>query len=291
MNTVNFKTYSYRLKINFAPTSKKKLHLFSLPQSNRYQIISHLKINGKSFKIVKETKWKNKVLLINNNQSSITFSLKSQSIKTKINKNFSLKSYDKITVPKIYLAPNYFINGLDPKIKSLAKKIIGEEKNLYQILKKLYQFTLSYLTYGKPTDSLYPYQQALKEKTTDCGGFSTFLASLLQSQNIPCRLVVGFLLPNNFFKKIFSVLNLRYLMLDDLLIHAWLEVLLPNKSFFPLDPAIEWRRIKSLTKRKGGFGFIPADRLIVSFGCEHKIKIRNKIYCIDLLQKPIKISV
>jgi transglutaminase-like putative cysteine protease len=136
---------------------------------------------------------------------------------------------------------------------------LGQETNLLTVVKKLYDFTLEYLTYGKPIDGLYPYSQALNEKITDCGGFSTFLASLLQSQNIPSRLVVGFLIKRrSFLKEILSIVNLpklifkfqklevRWLTLDDLLIHAWLEILLPDGGFFRSIPQLngEEKRLK-----------------------------------------------
>ncbi|GIW63360.1 MAG: hypothetical protein KatS3mg091_162 [Patescibacteria group bacterium] len=61
------------------------------------------------------------------------------------------------------------------------------------------------------------------------------------------------------------------------MMHAWLETQLPNKVWFPMDPSLEWKRKKGLTKRQGGFGYIPADRLVVSFGCDFDIKIGGKI--------------
>ncbi|MGB9883283.1 MAG: transglutaminase-like domain-containing protein [Microgenomates group bacterium] len=276
-----------KIKINLK-NNEKKLLVLSLPYSNHYQRISNLKIKiDKKYEIIEDKKWGNQILIIDkNSQLSLNFNLKSYSIKTEINTKFNLYSYSKINIPKIYLTPNRFINGEDPKIKKLAKTIVGKEKNLKKIIEKLYYFTLSYLTYGKPTDGLYSYKQALTEKITDCGGFSTFLASLLQSQGIPCRLVVGFIVSNNIWKKILSMLDVRSLMFHDLFMHVWLEVLLPDGSWFPLDSSIEWRRNKRLTKKQGGFGYIPTDRLVTSFGCDFKIKINNKNYQIDLLQKP-----
>jgi transglutaminase-like putative cysteine protease len=158
------------------------------------------------------------------------------------------------------------------------------------VVKKLYDFTLEYLTYGKPIDGLYPYSQALNEKITDCGGFSTFLSSLLQSKNIPARLVIGFIIKKNLFLDFLSTFNFCLLTFDSLLIHAWLEILLPDGSFFPLDPSIDWRRKKGLTKRQGGFGFIPDDRLVTSCGCDFDLNINGKNYKIDLLQKPILLN-
>jgi transglutaminase-like putative cysteine protease len=292
------KKYKISLGLDKSSTS-----LFSIPQSSHYHYVSNLKINALKYQLIEEKKWGNKVIVLKD-KSEINFTVKPFSFKSSINQKFTLSSYQnsyqKTKIPKVYLTPNRFINGKDTKIKSLAKKVLGQETNLLTVVKKLYDFTLEYLTYGKPIDGLYPYSQALNEKITDCGGFSTFLASLLQSKNIPSRLVVGFLIKRrSFLKEILSIVNLpklifkfkklevRWLTLGDLLIHAWLEILLPDGSFFPLDPSIEWRRKKGKTQRQGGFGFIPADRLVVSYGCDFDLNINGKNYKIDLLQKPI----
>jgi len=163
-----------------------------------------------------------------------------------------------------------------------------KDTSLLMMIKSLYIYTLDNLIYGKPIDNLYSYDQALTEKITDCGGFSTLLLSLLQSVNIPARLVVGFLIKEeNTFQKVFRTFNFALLTFDFLSMHVWVEVLLPDSTWFPLDPAVEWRRNRGLTKRQGGFGIIPADRLVVSHGQDFIIPHSNNIYKVDLLQNPL----
>jgi len=287
--------FLYQFKLNLPLFYKKQFIIFSLPQPSPYHQIFNLKINSQNFKIINEKNWGNKIVILNliqdpKQHNFISFKLKPFPFKFSINPSFTLSSYKKTKIPKIYLTPNRFINGKDEKIKSLAKKILGQEINLLTVVKKLYDFTLEYLTYGKPIEGLYPYSQALEEKTTDCGGFSTFLASLLQSKNIPSRLVVGFIIKKNIIKELFIKLHVTSYRLQDLLIHAWLEILLPDGGFFPLDPSIEWRRKKVKTQRQGGFGFIPADRLVISYGCDFELKVYGKVYKIDLLQKPLLVT-
>jgi len=281
---------SYYFKLKFSLPNKNNFSLFSLPQPSHYHQILNLKINSSNNQIINEKKWGNKVTVLKD-KSEITFTAKPFSFKSSINPNFTLLSYQKTKIPKIYLTPNRFINGNDQKIKSLAKKILGKEKNLLKVVKKLYDFTLNYLTYGQPIDGLYPYNQALNEKITDCGGFSTFLASLFQSQNIPSRLVVGFIIKKNFLIDFLSTFNFYFLTFNSLMMHAWLEILLPNNQWFPLDPSLDWRRKKGQTKRQGGFGFIANDRLVTSFGCDFELEIEGKNYKIDLLQQPAILNV
>jgi len=277
---------NYLFKLRFKNQNKI---IFSLPQSCLYHQILNLKINSKNYQIINEKKWGNRVVVLKN-KSEINFTVKPFSLKSSLNQKFFLSSYKKTKIPQIYLKPNQFINGKDQKIKSIAKKILGQETSLLKVVKRLYDFTLAYLIYGKPINGLYSYSQALNEKITDCGGFSTFLASLLQSQNIPSRLVVGFIIKKNIIKYLLIKLQLTSYGLQDLFMHAWLEVLLPDGSFFPLDPSIEWKRKKGKTQRQGGFGFIPADRLVTSYGCDFELKVYEEVHKIDLLQKPIIIT-
>lgn len=273
-----------RFQININKYLDKKYCLFALPQTNDYQTISDLSIAPQP-KIIKEKKWGNELALFTLNdvkdKIKISFQQKPKEIHKIIGSSFLLNSIQ----PKI--SPNSLINGKDKTIINITKKIIGTEKRIDIIAKKLYIFTLEYLTYGKPIEGLYPYSQALKERVTDCGGFSTFLLSLFQSVGIHGRLVVGFIVKESIYSKLFSNFEFCTLNFEFLIMHAWLEILLPDNSWFPMDPSVEWKRNKGLSKRKGGFGFIPADRLVVSYGEDFSINIKDKLYQIDIFQNPI----
>ncbi len=283
-------------KFNFQLNSLKNRGdyvIFALPQSNQYQRIEELSYNKKPLKIIREKRWNNRVAVFRLNdvkdKVGITFALTLKVVRAEIPSTLTLRSNPRET----FSAENYhfkadrLINGKDPAVIALVKDTVGERNNLKFLIKKLYDFTLEYLTYGNPMEGLYSYKQAMEERTTDCGGFSTFLASLLQSVGIPSRLAVGFLIRKNRIKDVFSMLHVTSCMFHDLLMHAWLEVLLPDGTMFPLDPSIEWRRAKRLTKREGGFGEIPADRLVLSYGQGFSFKIDKKRYNVDLLQYPI----
>lgn len=238
-----------QFKLTFGK-DKKKLVIFSLPQTNHYQTIQNQACIPAADQLIKD-KWKNCVgvfSLKNNKKIQIKFKSSSRVYSPKIDKRFSA---------------------------------------VLEIIRKEYCHTLDYLTYGNPVEGLHSYKQALDEKITDCGGFSTYLAWRLELKDISSRLVVGFLIKENLYSKLFSNFGFFSLNFEFLSMHAWLEVLLPNKIWMPLDPSIEWRRSKGLTKRGGGFGIIPADRLVTSFGQDFKIKMHDRIYRIDLLQNPV----
>lgn len=274
----------YRFKLEYKKKSRKNWLVFSYPQTNQYQTISNLSVAPQPYLVVKEDYFSNQIAVVDRPAVEIQFSHQPLAVAKQLSDSMEIGDCQNT----VLLRPSRFINGNDKRIKEMAKKIVGESKILNDVIKKLYDFSINYLTYGKPIDGLYPYTQALEEKITDCGGFSTFLSSLFQSLNIPARLVVGYLLKINSFNSIFSILNsTRLADLNSISMHAWLEVELPGKNFFPLDPSMEWRRVHGKTSRKGGFGYIPADRLVVSYGEDFDLKINDKTYKLDLLQKPV----
>lgn len=275
--------YSFKLKLK--KENRGNWLIFALPQTNHYQTITNLSVNPKPHLLIKEKHFSNQIAIFNKPSAELKFLYHSQEIKKQLSNEFEVGDYEN----NQSFRSSRFINGNDKKIKEMARQVINEHKTLNDVVNKLYYFSMNYLTYGKPIDGLYPYNQALKEKTTDCGGFSTFLASLLQSQGIPCRLVIGYLIKKNFLINFFSAFDLSLLTFNSLFIHTWLELKLPDNSWFPLDSSVEWRRTKGLSRRQGGFGHIPADRLVVSYGEDFNLEINGKIYQIDLLQKPFSL--
>jgi len=277
--------------LNF-PKSRGDYFIFSLPQSNNYQTIADINCLPAKHEIrtIDEKARFAHTLIINlndvNNNISVKFKAQLKAVKITPDFDFEIEDYNGPSFEK-FLKPDRFINGHDKNIKTLAEGNVKDSANVSEIITSLYNFTLQYLDYGKPNKDLHPYKQALIERTTDCGGFSTFLASLLQSAGIPSRLVVGFLVNKKPMTNILSIFDLCSLNFDLLIMHAWLEVLLPNNAWFPLDPSVEWRRNHHQSQRQGGFGYLPADRLVTSFGQDFKIKINNKVRVFDILQNPI----
>lgn len=271
---------TYRVELTLRQKGKKYV-VFALPETNQYQTIQNLSLRPSPIN-VNSDKWGNMATSFSLNDVgniSIKFMYSPKSVKKIIPDQFSLKDYKKGLHYALYYKSSRFVNGGDKTVQKLARSALNRQHlNLAKTATLLYELTLKYLTYGKPTEGLYPYSQALKEKITDCGGYSTFLLSLLQSIGIPGRLLVGFLLSK------YAVQDLSFGFFS---MHAWPEILLPDGTWFPVDPSIEWRRKKGLTKREGGFGEVPADRLVVSYGFDHEVKIDNKKYKIDIFQNPV----
>jgi len=275
---------SCRVQFSFGKKNNKHL-VFSLPQTNHYQEISNLSLEPKTPNLGFD-EWGNTVVIFTNT-AAIEFLYSSKNVEKSLEEKWKIDDYKSNKEIDFFLKPNRFINGKDEKILKLAHSLIKNEQNVLNIAKTLYDFVLNDLSYGKPTEGLYPYSQAVEEKVTDCGGFSTLLLSLFQSVGIPGRLVVGFLLKKNLQKKVLSMLHVTSYMFHDLVMHAWIEILLPDHSWFPMDASVEWKRNHNLSKRDGGFGKIPDDRLVTSFGQDFKITVDGKKHTIDLLQLPI----
>lgn len=275
---------SYRVRLSLKKKGGEYL-IFSLPQTNEYQEIMQFSVKPKPANLFFD-EWGNTAAVFSD-KTNVEFLYAPKHLNKSIDEKWTLHDYKRNKLIDFFLKPNRFISGKDEKVIKLSQSLIKKEQNVLKIAQTFYDFVLEYLSYGKPTEGLYPYTQALKEKVTDCGGFSTLLLSLFQSVGIPGWLVVGFLIKENIIHKILSTFDLSFLTFDSFSMHAWPEVLLPDDTWFPMDPSIEWKRTHGKSNRDGGFGKIPRDRLVTSFGQDFKFTIGNKKYVIDLLQLPI----
>lgn len=270
--------------IRVTPQQGRGTFFWSLPKTNDYQTISSVVIPKKA-NTLNDVYNNTLISYAPSGSEKISFSFIAKPVSKTISSSFTLEDYNKITIPPIYFNEDSFVNRKDEKIVALTKKIVGNEQHVSSIISSLYKHTISFLSYENPIDGLYPYSQALTNKQTDCGGYSTFLSSCLQSLGIPTRLVLGFVFTPRFYSSLpFITYSLR-----NFFMHAWLEVMLPDSSWFPLDPSVEWRRSNGFSKRQGGFGTFPADRLVVSKGHNLTLPAKVKTYHFDIIQKPLYI--
>lgn len=268
--------YSFSLSIS----SNASPILFPVPQTNHYQIISDLRSIPESERISLNSN--TSLTIFPKEGGSIVFSHTPLAIKLPL-QNVTISQKESSS----FFYEDTYINSKDLQMKKLADKWLLERsaKTPNEILKILYENTLEYLEYGNPISGLYSYTQALEEKKTDCGGFSTFLATLLQTQHIPCRLVVGYLYRNNLRAQLHRHV-LKQNTFTTITMHAWLEVQTEANSWFPLDASVDWRKRHSKSTREGGFGETRADRLVLSFGHNHQFTYKESTYQFPILQHP-----
>jgi hypothetical protein len=267
------------ISLTFTKKSSNYSWVFPIPTSNIYQRISHLQLPRFSKNV--QLDFGNKLMIVSAAQAcSLSFRQECQ----KESINWSLINLKKSADDSCFSKDQY-INYTDVKMQTLAKDWTAGEKDLKQIVFLLYEKTLNYLTYGQPIKGLNPYSQALKDQLTDCGGFSTFLVTLLQTQGLSSRLAVGYLFKDSWWQKVKKRFDIQ-LQWSDLQMHAWLEIETADSQWLALDPAIDWRYRHGLSKRFAAFANVPADRLLLSYGHNHHLKYLNENYSWPILQHP-----
>ena len=149
----------------------------------------------------------------------------------------------------------------------------NREQPTLRTLEVLYNQTLDYLTYGNPIPGLYSTIDALRLGCVDCGGFSTYLGALAQACGIPSRLVSGFWVGYHHNE-----------------MHAWVESLLPDGTWWPMDASVDWMRRRGRSRKHGGFGHIGSDRVVISVGTNHQLRYQGREYNVGMLQLPMLLN-
>jgi len=111
----------------------------------------------------------------------------------------------------------------DPYIRELARKIAGNEKNPYWIVRRIYEFLGDHLSYNlKPVGGWNPAPTVLKRGTASCSEYSYSIIALARSLGVPIRYV--------------GAVSLRGddASVDDVF-HRWTEVYLPPYGWIPFD--------------------------------------------------------
>ncbi|GEM_PF-700675 len=243
-------------------------------------------------------------------------------------KKFRLEDYQtNDPLYRLYIRHNRHIPGNEDRFKKLAKNIIGEETDIRKIISLLNEYVINNLNYGNPIEGLYTADDAVTKKQVDCGGFDTLLATLCISLGIPARIVSGFwagygenracletLFRRNIprfssesrsaqrrcslayseegwaacSRKYRCACRIRGFQTSSM--HAWVEFLLPDASWFVADPSVEYLVRKNETRKTGWLGFTGSDRIVLSVGCDVPLEINDHTEYADILQNPILVS-
>lgn len=120
-----------------------------------------------------------------------------------------------------YLIDEKYLEKDDPSIQTAAKRLTA--KNELETVKKTYDFVLKHMKYrflqGPDKGAVY----ALKNKGDDCSEYSDLFVALCRANNIPARVVSGFILKEG--------------LLD--WGHAWAEVYFKEFGWIPFDPTFD----------------------------------------------------
>ena len=128
----------------------------------------------------------------------------------------------------------------DPYIQELARKIAGQEKNPYWIVRRIYEYLADHLEYNlKPVGGWNPAPTALRRGTASCSEYSYSMIALCRTLGVPIRYV--------------GAVSLRGddASFDDVF-HRWTEVYLPPYGWIPFD----------VNKGDRGEGAPPGDKVL-----------------------------
>lgn len=141
----------------------------------------------------------------------------------------------------VYVESTDFIEAKHPKIKNLARQLLGEETKLDRLLTRIFDHV--YEIPVQPTKQLMTAVEAMEINAASCNGKSRLFVAICRNLDIPARVAGGIILNNE--KKRTS--------------HLWAEVLI-NDQWVPFDPL------------NGYYAYLPANYLEVYKGDEFLVK-------------------
>lgn len=192
--------------------------------------------------------------------------------KVSIPDSLTLDDYNPMRPGLIGFTSAYIDDG-DERIKRIVQEVVGEERRVSEILRRLNKYVITHLVYGEPIKGLYSSRDALEREKVDCGGFDTLLVALCLAAGVPARIVSGF-----------------WAGYEKNEMHAWLEILLPNGEWITADPSVEHLRRNGRINKSGELGFVGSDRIALSTGCEIQLHIGDRGLTVDILQNPVVIA-
>lgn len=134
----------------------------------------------------------------------------------------------------LYTGDDFFIDSDNPVIIEKTASVVGNEKNPYEIAKKIYNFVIKTLEYDfyRANDKNYDFMYAseiLGEGKGVCLDYAILYTAMLRAAGIPARLAGG--------------IPVTIILLEDdkeiNIGHEWVEVKLPGYGWIPVDPTTE----------------------------------------------------
>lgn len=118
-----------------------------------------------------------------------------------------------------FLEPNAYIQSDEDGLRSLARSIIGSEKDAFRAVLRLERWVADNMTFDLGI-ALAPSSEIFRNRRGTCLGYATLLAALTRAAGIPSRVVLGYVYALAIFGG-----------------HAWTEVLVDG-AWIPVDAAI-----------------------------------------------------
>jgi transglutaminase-like putative cysteine protease len=156
---------------------------------------------------------------------------------------------------KAKLAPYLQANALVPvtgKAADLAKQVVGDEKNVVNAARRIYDYVLGEMRYGKDGQGwgTGSFEWACSSKYGNCTDFHALFISLARASGIPARFQIGFPIPPARGEGTVG----GY--------HCWAEFYVPSHGWVPVDiseadkyPELAQYYFGNLTEDRVGFTF------------------------------------
>jgi hypothetical protein len=118
-----------------------------------------------------------------------------------------------------YLEPNATIQSDAPEVQTLARQVVGEEKDIFKAGLKLERWVAENMNFDLGI-VFAPSSEIFKNRRGTCMGYATLLATLARAVGIPSRVLMGYVYAQGMFGG-----------------HAWVEIMVGD-GWIPLDAAI-----------------------------------------------------
>lgn len=223
---------SFNIDIN-APSDAKTVKLwFPYPTTDLEQTIEKLKFKGNysRFTMSREpmsgslylyTEWTGPV-----KKRNLTVTFRAQTKERKVSRLIESKGSIPPEVKK-YLESDFWIPAADPKIKSLALKVVSGQKGILRKARAVYDWTVDNTKRDPnvPGCGLGNVESTLASRSGKCADISSVFVALARAAGVPAREVFGLRLGKPGQK---DITNGH---------HCWAEFYLPGTGWVPVDPA------------------------------------------------------
>jgi transglutaminase-like putative cysteine protease len=129
------------------------------------------------------------------------------------------------TAGEEFLKSNYFLNSDDARVKELATRAVGTEKDPWRKAQKVEGFVRGYMTKADYTEAMAPADHVARTRSGDCTEFAMLTGAMCKAVGVPARTAVGLVYVNNLLGK------------PGLGFHMWTEVFV-NGQWMGLDATL-----------------------------------------------------
>lgn len=231
----------HELKVRVPEGAKRVRVWFTLPQDLPHQQVTGLKVDSPfPYRIERDQTEGSKLLYVEADAPAVreftvvtTFRLTRREVLSDL-RNVKVRQLSDSERKKFarHLEPNKHVI-IDDRIRSLASKIVGGEKNTVLAARKIYDYVLNFADYwvvdpaGKKASPVGSTEFCLATKTGNCTDFHSLWTSIARAAGIPTRIVYG-----SFFKKELDGKD------TDQSYHCWTEFYAPGVGWIPQDVAV-----------------------------------------------------